>query len=525
MRARRGRHLLIVLALLTLALLTGALTLVGCASLPSLEGRAVTTALSTDQAHATQLGRAVQPIVVAHPGASGLHPLDEPRAAFAARMLLAQHAERSIDVQYYIWQNDITGTMLLAELERAARRGVRVRLLVDDNGVRGLDDTLAALAESPDFEVRLFNPFAFRHPKWANYLTAFKRLNRRMHNKSFTVDNQATIVGGRNIGDNYFAATDAIVFADLDVLAIGPVVAQVSSEFDSYWASRSAYPVERIVGTPPSDALARFHAREARLQDDPAAEAYRRVMAKNDAVRRLYDGTAALTWAATRLISDHPDKVLSKSADDDRLIDQLAPVFADTHASLQLVSPYLVLGANGTRDLAAMAERGVDVRVLTNSLAATDVAAVHAGYAKRRKQLLKAGVKLYELQATRGELGDRHLAGPFGSSGSSLHAKTFATDDQILFIGSFNFDPRSANLNTEMGFLIDSPELAQTMHANFKRDVPGHAYQVGLDAHGHLYWLRVENGGVQRFDAEPDSSWLRRVTVRVLSLLPIDWLL
>ena len=525
MRARRDRRVWLVLASMVLALVVGALTLVGCASLPSLEGRTVTSTLSADQARATPLGRAVQPLVASHPGVSGLHPLEDPRAAFAARMVLARQAERSIDAQYYIWQNDITGTMLLAELERAGRRGVRVRLLVDDNGISGLDDTLTALAEEPNFEVRLFNPFTWRHPKWANYLTAFSRLNHRMHNKSFTVDNQASIVGGRNIGDNYFAATDAIVFADLDVLAIGPVVAQVSDEFDRYWASRVAYPIERIVRTPATDALTRFHAREAQLRDDPAARTYRQALLEDRAVQRLQDGTAALTWAPTQMISDRPAKALGKTGKGERLIDDLVPVFAETKTSLELVSPYLVLGAKGTRDLAAMANRGVDVRVLTNSLAATDVAAVHAGYAKRRKQLLKAGVKLYELQATRGEPSDRHLAGPFGSSGSSLHAKTFAIDDQRLFIGSFNFDPRSANLNTEMGFLIDSPTLARTMHANFKRDVPAHAYQVGLDADGHLYWLREENGVVRRFDTEPGTSWTRRMTVRVLSLLPIDWLL
>lgn len=521
MRAKRVYCLLILLA--TLAV--GVLTLAGCTSLPSLEGRTVTTALSAEQARATPLGRAVEPLVSLHPGVSGLHPLDDPHAAFAARMLLARHAERTIDAQYYIWQNDMTGIMLLGELERAARRGVRVRLLVDDNGIHGLDNTLAALAAEPHFEVRLFNPFTYRHPKWVNYLTAFSRLNHRMHNKSFTVDNEATIVGGRNIGDTYFGATAGILFADLDVLAIGPVVPQVSHEFDRYWASRAAYPIDRIVSAPPADALARFHAREARLEDDPTASAYRQALVENRAVQHLSDGTAALTWAPTQMISDSPAKALGESGKGERLIDELLPVFAKTKTSLELVSPYLVLGANGTRDLAAMARRGVDVRVLTNSLAATDVTAVHAGYAKRRKQLLQAGVKLYELRRTGGQPNERHLAGPFGSSGSSLHAKTFAVDDKRLFIGSFNFDPRSANLNTEMGFLIESPTLAQTMHSAFGRDVPQRAYQVCLDADGNLYWLGRENGRVQRYDTEPDTTWARRMTVRFLSLLPIDWLL
>lgn len=521
MRARRGRRWWILLAVL--APPAGFLAMVGWASLPSLDGRTLSAALDAGQAQATRLGEAARPLVAAHPGTSGLLPLADPQAAFAARVLLARRAERTIDVQYYIWQDDVTGTLLLAELERATERGVRVRLLLDDNGIRGLDDTLAALGRRPNFEVRLFNPFTFRRPKWANYLTAFPRLNHRMHNKSFTVDNQATIIGGRNVGDNYFGATDEVAFADLDVLAIGPVVPEVSREFDRYWASLSAYPVERIVAVPAPDALARLHAREARIGDDPAAQIYRQALAENHAVQSLLDHSAALTWAPTRMISDSPAKALR--AQGERLIDELAPVFATTRASLQLVSPYLVLGAKGTRDVAALAQGGIDVRILTNSLAATDVAAVHSGYAKRRRQLLAAGVKLYELRPTGHRPDERELAGPFGSSGSSLHAKTFAVDDRKLFIGSFNFDPRSANLNTEMGFLIDSPALAQAMHQAFEQEVPARAYQVKLDADGKLYWLLRQGDAVQRYDTEPGTSWPGRLMVRLLALLPIDWLL
>ena len=522
-RAWRGRRWWVLLA--ALAPLTGFLAMVGCASLPSLEGRTPSTALDAEQAQATRLGLAAQPLVAAHPGTSGLLPLADAQAAFAARALLARHAERTIDVQYYIWQDDTTGTLLLSELEHAAGRGVRVRLLLDDNGIRGIDDTLVALAAQPNFEVRLFNPFTFRHPKWANYLTAFPRLNHRMHNKSFTVDNAATIIGGRNVGDNYFGATDEVAFVDLDVLAIGPVVPEVSREFDRYWASQSAYPVERIVGKPAHDALTHLHAREMRIGDDPAARIYRQALAENHAVQALLDHSAALTWAPTRMISDSPAKALRAHGDGERLVDELAPVFADTRVSLQLVSPYLVFGAKGTRDFAAMAKRGVDVRILTNSLAATDVAAVHAGYAKRRKQLLAAGIKLYELRPTGHRPDDHDLAGPFGSSGSSLHAKTFAVDDRTLFIGSFNFDPRSANLNTEMGFLIDSPTLARTMHEAFTHEVPARAWEVRLDADGNPYWLLRQGHTVQRLDTEPGSSWLRRMSVRLLALLPIDGLL
>lgn len=501
------------------------LAVAGCSSLPSLDDRASSSALNAEQAQATALGQAVQSRVAAHPGMSGLDPLDDALAAFAGRMLLARHAERTIDVQYYIWQGDITGTLLLAELERAAQRGVRVRLLVDDNGIRGLDDTLAALDAQPNFEVRLFNPFTFRSPKWANYITDFARLNHRMHNKSFTVDNQATIVGGRNIGDIYFAAADDIIYADLDVLGIGPVVADVSKEFDDYWASEVAYPIDRIVSEPADDALARFHARESKLMDDPAARAYRQSLEEDRAVEYLMDEEIALTWAPTRLFADNPAKALGKVGVGERMIDELAPVFDNATESLDLVSPYLVPAKGGTEILVSLARRGVDVRVLTNSLAATDVTAVHAGYVKRRKKLLKAGVKLYEFPRTAAQTDDSDLAGPFGSSGSSLHAKTFAVDGQRLFIGSFNFDPRSANLNTEMGFLIEDPALASAMHQAFLDDIPGRVYQVFLDDDGALYWLRRKDGEVERYTTEPDSALSRRIMVRFLSYLPIDWLL
>ncbi len=521
MRRTRGyRRLSLLMAL-------SALAISACGSLPSLEGRTTTSALGAEQAHATLLGQAVQPLVAAHPNLSGLYPLDDPLAAFAARILLARRAERTLDAQYYIWQNDTTGRMLLAELELAARRGVRVRLLLDDNGIRGdLDGTLAALAGQPNFEVRLFNPFILRRVKWANYATAFSRLNHRMHNKSFTADNQASIIGGRNVGDTYFGATEGVLFSDLDVLAIGPVVPQVSLEFDRYWASDLAYPIDRMVRKPAAGALATFHAQEAQLNVDPAASGYRQALANDRAVRSLADETPALTWARTQMLSDPPEKAFGGVAKKgERLIDDLAPVFAGASQSLELVSPYLVLRASGTRDIAAMAERGVEVRVLTNSLAATDTAAVHAGYAKRRKQLLAAGVKLYEWPPSQRNPSDPKLAGPFGSSGSSLHAKTFSIDGQRLFIGSFNFDPRSANLNTEMGFLIESPTLAQSMHSAFVHDIPRRAYEVTLDANGHLHWLRWENGKLRRYDTEPETTWTSRTIVRLLSVVPIDWLL
>ena len=229
-------------------------------------------------------------MVDAHPGVSGIYTLPDARDAFAARALLAQGAERTLDVHYYIWRNDMAGTLLFEALRAAAERGVRVRLLLDDNDTSGLDTLLAALASHPNIEVRLFNPFVIREPRWIGYVTDFFRLNRRMHNKSFTADNQATIIGGRNVGDEYFGATEGVVFVDLDVMAVGPVVTEVSKEFDRYWASGSSYPVERLLPAVDPAAIAELTSSARRVERDPAAAAYMNALRNLSFVHEMDQG-------------------------------------------------------------------------------------------------------------------------------------------------------------------------------------------------------------------------------------------
>jgi putative cardiolipin synthase len=500
-----------------------------CGMLPSLEDRSTSTALlDTD---ATRLGRALAPRVDAHPGRSGIYPLPDGRDAFAARVLLAQAAERTLDAQYYIWRNDMTGTLLFEALHAAADRGVRVRLLLDDNRTSGLDTTLAALDAHPHIEVRLFNPFVIRQPRLIGFITDFSRANRRMHNKSFTADNQATIIGGRNVGDEYFDATQGFVFVDLDVMAVGPVVKDVSKDFDRYWASGSAYPVDRLL--PPADsALIQDLASVASLiERDPAAAAYMDALRRSAFVRELLEGRLALDWAPTRMVSDDPAKGLGLAAPEALLPQKMEDLIGEPAAEVALVSAYFVPGAAGADELAALARRGLSVRVLTNALEATDVAVVHAGYAKRRKFLLEAGVALYEFRRLSPDTGTNQRTGPvggFGSAGSSasgLHAKTLAVDRARVFIGSFNFDPRSAKLNTEMGFVIDSPALAQRIASAFDGTIPANAYEVRLSDTGELYWLERRGEQLVRHDTEPGTSFWQRAGIWFLSLLPIEWLL
>lgn len=507
------------------ALVLIAATVLGCASLaplPPLEPRVASSAF-TDTG-ATRLGSAVVPLAQAHPGLSGIYPLVEGRDAFAARILLAQRAERSLDLQYYIWRNDLTGILMLDALRAAAARGVRVRLLLDDNNTAGLDGLLLALDRDPNIEVRLFNPFATRAWRGLGYLTDFARLNRRMHNKSFTVDNQVTLVGGRNIGDEYFGAANDMLFADLDVMAIGPAVQAVSQDFDRYWNSASAYPVGALVDAGAGQPEQGLAERAATLRKTPAAQAYLQALRALPFVEQLAQRRLPLEWGEARLVSDDPAKVRGEGAAQARVGVRLRSLLGEPQRQLDLVSPYFVPGKSTTAELAAIASRGAAVRVLTNSLEATDVPAVHAGYVKRRRELLQAGVALYELRRE-GMSGPAERGSGFGSSSSSLHAKTFAVDRQRIFVGSFNFDPRSLDLNTEMGLVIDSPALASALDTRLTQSMPRHAYRVQLEPDGRMVWIEQTGQGVRRHEEEPGAGFWKRAGVRILGWLPIDWLL
>ena len=476
----------------------------------------------------SRLAEACQPLAAAHPGLSGVITLPEGHDALAARALLADVADRTLDVQYYIWRADAAGILLFERLRRAADRGVRVRLLLDDNSTGGLDPLLAALDAHPNIEIRLFNPFKQRRWRLLGYLTDFKRLNRRMHNKSFTADGQATIIGGRNIGDEYFDVGRAPWFVDLDVLAIGPVVHDVATCFECYWTSASAVPLQRVVqrpGAAPED----LAAEAAKVERDSTATRYLAAVARTGFVRDLLNHRLPFDWAETHLVSDDPAKGLGHVPTRALLWPRLKEELGEPAESLLLVSPYFVPGSAGVAALAELAGRGVAVTVLTNALEATDVAVVHAGYAKRRVALLAAGVTLFELKrlgeggatdaiARTGRIGS-------GSSASSLHAKTVAVDRARVFVGSFNFDPRSIRLNTEMGFVIASPALAESISALFIDDIPAKAYRVRLAPDGSLEWISQTDGQTVVQHTEPGTSLWQRLVLRLLEMLPVEWLL
>jgi cardiolipin synthase C len=465
----------------------------------------------------TRLGRIVAPQAEAHPGECGIHSLLDGPAALAARVHLAQIADRSLNVQYYIWRIDTAGTLLAAALREAADRGVRVRLLLDDNNSsHRLDTALAALDSHPNIEVRLFNPILLRRARVLGYLIDFSRVNRRMHNKSFTVDETATIVGGRNVGDEYFGAADGMLFVDFDVLAIGPVAGEVARDFERYWNSECALTLDRVL-------KARSQLACAEVEPASAASIYSAALNDSSFTRELVEGGLTFVWAKALLVSDDPAKALGRSPRTELSRRWLKSSLGEPVAELDIVSAYFV----PTAALVAWMKRlsGVKIRVLTNSLEATDVAIVHAGYSKRRKALLQLGVALYELQRLPSAERMRKRGRRRSSSASSLHAKVFAIDGRRTFVGSFNFDPRSAYLNTEMGIVIESPALARRVAAAFDNFVSTNAYELRLSGSGHLYWLEYDGVRSIRHDTEPGAGLWLRMKVWLISLLPIEWLL
>ncbi len=449
---------------------------------------------------------------------SGAALLADGTEAFAARLSVLHMAQKSIDVQYYLYHQDPTGMIFSGLLWQAAERGVRVRLLLDDNEKRPGDYPLNVLDAHPNIEVRLYNPYYRRGGRWWQLLTGFWRLNHRMHNKSITVDNRLAIVGGRNIGDEYFAVDRRVNFNDLDVLAAGPVAEEVSAQFDAYWNSDLSWPLDTLK----ISRARREDAERARLQFMASVReldesTYLTSLRETRIEDRLKAGTLPMTWAPMQVWSDEPNlETMREHADDDRLvINRLVGLFRGAEKSLHLVSPYFVPREVGTMALTGAAQRGVEVVVVTNTLAANDVLAVHSGYARYRGDLLAGGVQVFETKRAPGV--KPKLWSP--SSRTSLHAKTFVVDGRWVFIGSFNLDPRSAWINSEMGVLIDSPVLAKQMIDGVTERLALVTYQVIL-RDGHYVWIDRATG--LEYTKEPDASWGRRFLARVLRLLPLD---
>jgi len=497
------------------------LFLAGCASIDFDYPRTESFHL-TDTAD-TYLGRQIQPVAMTQPeGYSGFYPMNDGIDALASRLLLAHRAEKSIDVQYYLIKDDIVGRAFILSLLRAADRGVRIRLLLDDMFTSGYDIGMAALHSHPNFEIRIYNPFHRGAAGRArSAVTGFSRINRRMHNKSFTIDNQVTLIGGRNIADEYFGAREDAKFGDLDVLAIGPIVQDVSDMFDTYWNHSTALPAPAFV----------------KELDDPEAELNElrdRLEGSNEEVSQSKYAEAVLgkitdyissdeklfRWAPYQLVVDSPDKGIKKQAKEAASITTpLLESLQSAEKELIVISPYFVPLKGGIEGLSEIQKSGVNVIIITNSLAANNQFTVHSGYAPSRKPLLQAGVQIYEVRPD-AEVSGTEFVNASGAK-ATLHTKAFIVDDKEVFIGSFNFDPRSANLNTELGVIIRDSDMATAYTERIKAVLSEQTYEVFLNEKGKVRWRGYEDGQEIIYEKEPQTTWGQRFAVGLVRILPI----
>lgn len=470
----------------------------------------------------TYLHQQVTPILADKPvDQSGFHVLSNGIDALATRLLMAERAQKSIDAQYYLIKDDIVGKVFLDALLRAADRGVRVRLLLDDMFTGGQDKKLAALHAHPNFEIRIFNPFANRSARFIDGLTSFSRVNRRMHNKSFTVDNSVTIIGGRNIADEYFGVREDAKFGDVDVLAIGPLVTEVSASFDTYWNHQRALPLPAFLPVPDNaqKEIDKLRADREEISESLAESEYVKVL---DAKVTEYINSSEdrLIWAPYELTVDSPDKSdRKKAASADSITTPLRASITSAEQELIIISPYFVPLNSGIDFLKGIEAKGVDIEIITNSLAANNQATVHGGYAPARKPLLKSGVRLYEVRADAEVSGAEYFAG--SGAKATLHTKVFVVDRRELFIGSFNFDPRSVYINTEMGVIIRSPEIASAAAISINDVIAGRAYEVFLNEDEKIRWRSNSAEGEKVYDKEPDTTWWERFKAGVFRILPI----
>jgi cardiolipin synthase C len=470
----------------------------------------------------------------AHAGLSGFRLLTKNNNALMSRVALADQAQHSIDLQYYIFNNDATGRLLAQRLLQAADRGVRVRMLLDDINSGDASSMLETLALHKNIQVRFFNPFHTRDPsfvsKAAQFMLEGRRLNRRMHNKAFIVDGWVAVVGGRNIGNEYFDAGTEANFRDLDVVAIGPVVASAASTFDSYWNCEASYRLKALRTTKPdSDALD---------QERVALAENARAFAQSDYAQAVMDALPQGAtsdrpgdwfWGNAELVADDPGKISAEKDEPSlRIGPKLKRIFDAAASEVLLISPYFIPGDSGTRYLTSLVKRGVATKVLTNSLASNDELAAHAGYSHYRPALLAGGVELYELRPASGQEQQPATSGG-KSSGVSLHAKAVVVDRRFVFIGSMNLDQRSKLLNTEMGVIVDSAGLADAVKRFFDTAVqPDTSFKVALQQRYNgnvLTWSAKDGEKVLTFDEDPGTTAARRLEVSMMGLLPIESLL
>jgi len=498
----------------TCLLVAAFLVISGCAGLPRHVEK--TRSVAFQEPGTTTLGRIVVSDEVGK-NLSGIRLLSSGDEAFASLIALADHAERTLDIQYYIIHEDESTRTLLHHVRLAADRGVRVRVLVDDLNTAGEDRRFLHLSSHANVEVRVFNPFtAGRFWTWTRFIASaanIRRINHRMHNKLFVADNALAITGGRNIGDAYFTLDPHSNFVDLDVVAAGSIVPELSASFDEFWNSKYAFPIGSVAS--PMSA------------EDASAPLVEPAFSVNASWLELELNArdVQLTWVPATVLADQPAKIASEISPEEEvtIANDIMALMKSANQELIIMSPYFIPGKQGVALISDLVARGVRVRILTNSLASTDSPLVDIGYARYRVALLKLGVELREM---RPKLGQRHARfHPFRSSNASLHAKALVIDQKIVFIGSLNMDERSARINSELGLVISSADISRQVTSLLDDLSTDSSYKLQLDANGHVEWVSGEPGAQKIWHTDPETSRTERVWLKILSPFAPDELL
>ena len=500
----------------TLAPVLFALLVTGCATapldFPKQESEAVVNTADT------YLGREVAEWTAGHPDKSGFYPLLGGLDALGARLTLIDRAERAIDAQYFLMKPDSAGRLFARKLLEAADRGVRVRLLLDDIFTTVKDDAFEVMNQHPNIEIRLFNPIGRDGVYHLNFLGDFKLANRRMHNKSFTVDNQVSIVGGRNIADEYFELLTDAEFVDFDMLAVGPVAAEISITFDRFWNHKLSVPMEAFGKNEKLPNLETARASIDQAADDASKSIYGRAL-NSTLMQQISEDSVELYPAQSRVITDDPDKLLTKVSDEQKvLVTALAKIIGEAKSEVVIITPYFIPGKRGVEYWREITAKGVRVMVVTNSLATNNHVPVHGAYSRYRHDLIDAGVELYEVRvdASKQPADDTKTA----YDTVTLHTKGAILDRRYTFVGSLNLDPRSIDINTEFGVFIENTDLAGQLAENFLESLPSFAYRVTENEKGKLRWTSVIDGETVVEKNEPQSSRWRRFKAFLSRVIP-----
>jgi len=500
-----------------LATLLAVATVAGCTSVPFDYPKESSAAIPPSPE--TSLGRQAATWSDTNAGRSGFIPLTGGMEALGARLRLMEAAQVSIDAQYFLIKPDTAGVLFATGLLQAADRGVKVRFLIDDIFTPKLDSPLTILDSHPNLEVRIFNPLSRQSARYWSMLIDFKRANRRMHNKSFTVDNSITIVGGRNIAGEYFQIDDEVEFMDFEIAGIGPVAEDVTAVFDQFWNSELSVPVAAFADNVTAEELETYRNNATAAELEAELTVYNAAIA-SEFLQNIQNQLTIPSLARATVVSDNPEKLTTTTKDEDskKLVGVLAEFGDAAQEEIIIVTPYFVPQKSGVELLAAHVARGVSVKVLTNSLASTNHVPVHSGYARYRKRLLESGIELYELKHNSILVLDD---GEETDIRATLHTKAMIFDRETLFVGSLNFDPRSIDINTEMGIFLHSPEIANGFTRQIDEDLSRHTYRVVLDD-GNVRWRFENNGQVEVEKNEPQSGFWRRFSAGFYRILPIE---